>query len=209
MQWSEILDEIKRTLKEPLDNGHWHDNELKRRANLIQTEIVRQTKCIIKTVNITVANGSFSVPADLIKICDVVCGDKRLYGTTVDQLDADFEMSSCVWRELEGDPKRYYQDFNVIKLFPQDSSVTTIKLRYFGLADDMVEYSDKPFNGVDWLQDGGQAIIDGVVFRCLLEDDDNRYQTYLALYKEGIKNIKDKLMVDDKLEFFNLERVRR
>ena len=73
----------------------------------------------------------------------------------------------------------------------------------------MVEYSDKPFNGVDWLQDGGQAIIDGVVFRCLLEDDDNRYQTYLALYKEGIKNIKDKLMVDDKLEFFNLERVRR
>ena len=209
MQWSEILAEIKRTLKEPADGGHWSDSELLTRANLIQTEIVRQTKCIIKTQTVTVNNGSFAVPADLIKICDVVCNDKRLYGTTVDQLDADFEMSSCTWRELEGEPKRYYQDFNVINLFPQDSSITSIKVRYFGLADAMAGSSDKPFNGVDWLQDASQTVIDGVVFRCLLEDDDNRYQTYLALYKEGIKNIKDKLAVDDKLEFFNLERVRR
>lgn len=208
MQWSQILAEIKRTLKEPATGGHWSDNELLTRANLIQTEIVRATKCIIKTVTVPANNGSFAVPADLIKICDVVCEDKRLYGTTVDQLDADYEMCGCVWRELEGEPKRYYQDFNVIRLFPQNSSVTSVKVRYFGLADSMVNAADVPFNNVEWLQDGSQAIIDGVVFRCLLEDDDNRYQTYLALYKEGIKNIKDKLIVDDKLEFFNLERKR-
>ena len=206
MQWSEILAEIKRTLKEPQSDGHWSDSELLTRANLIQTEIVRATKCIIKTQTISVNNNSFAISSDLMKIIDVTCNDKRLYGTTIDQLDADFETSACVWRELEGEPKRYYQDFNVIKLFPKDSSVTSIKVRYFGLADKMVNTTDKPFNGEDFLQDQCQTIIDGVVFRCLLEDDDNRYQTYLALYKEGIKNIKDKLIVDDKLEFFNLER---
>ena len=186
MQWSEMLAEIKRSLKEPATNGHWSDSELLTRANLIQTEIVRTTKCIIKTQTVSSNNNAFAVPSDLIKIIDVVCQDKRLYGTTVDQLDADYEKSACVWRELEGNPKKYYQDFNVIKLFPQESSISSVKVRYYGLADNMVNLTDKPFNNIDWLQDGCQAVIDGVVFRCLLEDDDNRYQTYLALYKEGM-----------------------
>lgn len=48
MQLSEILAEIKRSLKEPDTGGHWTDSELTRRVNLIQADICRKLKCCLK-----------------------------------------------------------------------------------------------------------------------------------------------------------------
>lgn len=208
MQWSQILAEIKRSLKEPDTDGHWADSELLRRANLIQKEICRQTKCMVKTAQLAVNNDVFNLPADCLKILDVSYNNTRLYGTTIDQLDADFELCrhNFSWRQQTGQAEKYYKDFNVIRLYPQDSNATNITVRYIGDADDLQDSTDEPFNGASFLQNSCQAIIDGVCFRCLLEDGDQRYVAYKQLYDIGIEQIKQQLMVEDKVEFFNLGR---
>ena len=110
------------------------------------------------------------------------------------------------WRQQTGQAEKYYKDFNVIRLYPQDSNATNITVRYIGDADDLQDSTDEPFNGASFLQNSCQAIIDGVCFRCLLEDGDQRYVAYKQLYDTGIEQIKQQLMVEDKVEFFNLGR---
>lgn len=205
MQLSEILAEIKRSLKEPDTGGHWTDSELTRRVNLIQADICRKTEVLLKmaTVNFNAVAENYPIPADCLKVVAVVYENKRIIGTTAQQLDDKCLFNSRIWREATGEPETYYQEFNVINLVPKPTNASDITLHYIGVADDMVNSTDKPFNNTEQLQSASQAIIDGVIYRCMLEDGNIQLSDrYNNLYIQGLKDIKDlKFKIDEVTEF--------
>lgn len=211
MQWSEILAEIKRSLKEPETGGHWTDSELLRRANLIQADICRKTELLLKTntVSFNAIAENYSIPADCLKVVAVVYENKRLMGTTAQQLDDMCIFNSKVWREETGEPKAYYQEFNVINLVPKPQAASDITLHYIGVADNMVGSTDKPFNNTEQLQSASQAIIDGVIYRCMLEDGNVALSDrYNSLYLQDLKDIKDLKFKIDAVTEFTIARLR-
>lgn len=211
MQWSEILAEIKRSLKEPETGGHWTDSELLRRANLIQADICRKTELLLKTgsVSFNAVSGNYPIPADCLKVVAVVYENKRLIGTTAQQIDDRCIFNSKVWREETGEPKTYYQEFNVINLVPKPQTASDIKLHYIGVADNMVNSTDKPFNNTEQLQSASQAIIDGVIYRCMLEDGNvTLSDRYNSLYLQDLKDIKDLMFNVDRVTEFVIARPR-
>ena len=211
MQLSEILAEIKRSLKEPDTDGHWTDNELIRRVNLVQADICRKTEFLHKKADISfnTVGKNYPIPADCLKVVSVVYENKRVVGTTAQQLDDKCLFKSKKWREETGEPEIYYQEFNVINLVPKPINAQNITLYYIGVADNMVNDTDKPFNNIEQLQSVSQAIIDGVIYRCMLEDGNIAISDrYKNLYIQELKDIKDLMFRIDEVTEFTIARPR-
>lgn len=214
MKWSEILAEIKRSLKEPEDKeGHWKDSELLRRANLVQADVCKKSFCIRKTDTLTLDTTVFKYPKPqrCINIVEVLFNNIRIKGTTEDQIDSYAiagRSTKTKWREVIGAPVCYIDDYTDIFLYPNPQDATAIlEMTYYSLADNMTTNDSLPFNNLSFLEDEAQLIIDGVLMRCFLEDKDDRYSVYQKLYKDGLVILISKLRsAPDNLESFELMR---
>jgi hypothetical protein len=195
MIWLEMLAEIKRSLKEPENrDGHWKSFELLRRANEIQREIARQTLCLKKDLSIEInpETLSFPKPSDYIKVYELIYNDKRIEGRSEKWIDN--EIGTTNWRAQSGFPMFYYIDYD--KIF----------LKYFAFAEDLVNENDKPFNAVGFLQNASQTIVDGVLYRCFLEDANPIYQEHKSNFQKGLIAIKQLLCEPDTLDSVQIVR---
>ena len=198
MIWSEILAEIKRCLKEPTTGGHWTDAEYLRRANSIQNDICMKTFCLQKTATLVFDSGtsSYAQPTNCFRIKEILFNDKRLNGITADELDLRAKFGEQDWRLTEGEPDYYFQDSTKIILYPlSTASATTdiVTIKYYSTPTAMTTTSSVPFDSLDSLTGALQALIDGVVYRCMLEDQNELYQVYKQEYNTAVILLKNQM----------------
>ena len=198
MIWSEILAEIKRSLKETTTSGHWTDAEYLRRANNIQNDICMKTFCLEKTATLVYDSGtsSYTRPTNCFRIKQVVFNDKRINGVLADELDLRARFGEQDWRTLIGSTNCYYQDSTKIILYPlSTASATTdiVTIKYYSTPTAMTTTSSVPFDGLDSLTGALQALIDGVVYRCMLEDQNELYQVYKQEYNTAVILLKNQM----------------
>ena len=198
MIWSEILAEIKRCLKEPTTGGHWTDAEYLRRANAIQNDICMKTFCLQKTATLVYDSGtsSYTRPANCFRIKQVIFNDKRINGVLADELDLRAKFGEQDWRTLIGSTNCYYQDGAKIILFPLSATSATtdvVTMKYYSIPTAMTTTSSVPFDGVDYLVNVEQALIDGVIYRCMLEDQNEFNTTYKQEYNTAIMLLKNQM----------------
>jgi len=199
MIWSEILAEIKRCLKEPTTGGHWTDAEYLRRANAIQDDICMKTFCLEKTADLVYDGGiRYAKPAKCFKIKEVLFNGKtkRLTGITSDELDLRAKFGEQDWRSTIGEPNYYFQDGVNIGLYPLSANSATtdiVTMKYYSTPTAMKTTSSVPFDGLDSLTGAIQALIDGVVYRCMLEDQNELYQVYKQEYNTAVILLKNQM----------------
>lgn len=84
-----------------------------------------------------------------------------------------------------------------------------LEMTYYSLAADLENEDDSIFDGISFLQNAGQTIVDGVVYRCLLEDGNAIYQEYDKRFQLGLGEIKKLFREPDTLETRKLMRRKR
>jgi hypothetical protein len=206
MKWSDltnnsgILQEIKRSLKEPVgtDQGHWLDSDLLRRANMVMRQVCEVSECLklLNVSNTSVSGTSqYTKPADCSRIVGVAYGNNRLFGILKAELDIISSQSANSWQNWSGPPARY------IDQYPQDDTITIvptptdtgilISIEYMGQPSELVNDTDIPFNAQTNLYSFHDLIVAGVVYRCMLEDKNQFYIEWKSIYETGMKRLKE------------------
>jgi hypothetical protein len=207
MIWEEMLEEIKQSLRIPKDGKRWTDSELLWKANVVQEEICRRALCIRKEAILKKDDYGdlYKKPTNCIRIKEIRYKGRRLKGTTKTELDKMAELGKikASWEEEIGEPIYYFQEFREIGLYPRlENASENPVIEYYSLAEDMVDETDEAFNGIDFLQVGSQTIIDGVCYKCLLEDQNNIYVEYKERFNMGIRELVEQFKEPDALESF-------
>jgi hypothetical protein len=215
MKWSEILAEIKRTLKEPANKpGHWSDSELLRRANLAQSDFCLRTQCISKTQILEIDNSEqkYLKPQRCAKITTLLYKGERLKATTEDEADA-LAFNGVIplrWRENSthsASPFYYVQEYRHIILCPHIINAgQPPSVKYYSYAGELIDANSMPFDAIDYLQEYAQSIIDYVLYKCFLEDKAEVYVEYKACYNDCILKYRRQIEQPDKLESFTILR---
>jgi hypothetical protein len=215
MDWSEIREEILRSLKEPSTGGTWTPAQLLRRANIVQKRICRDTKCILKfdtSITSIAGTSEYAKPSDSLKILEIRYGNDFLLPIAKASLDMAVLLGNIgdPWQDETGTPREYYEDRTVFGLYPNpDQTGDLISPLYVAQAVDLVADGDIPFNDLFDLSDYHDLIIDGVLWRCLYEDDDDRWKESKKNFIDGMarlyRDMKDKSQL---LQTFYLARRR-
>jgi len=212
MTWQEMLIEIKRSLKEPENvDGHWKASELLRRANLAQSDICKKTFCIKKEEVLAFDEDAkkYIRPKNCYKVKQVLFDGRRLKGTSEEEADmlAFQGKFPTHWREGEHFPLFYILDYRHIRLCPNNIDTSEkVEIEYYSIADNMVDTSDNPFDSIDYLQEWSQLIIDYVLWKCLLEDKDDRYVEFKSEYVSGLRDMQKMFSQEDSFESFGMQR---
>lgn len=215
MIWSEIDAEILRGLKEPSTGGHWTPAERLRRANIGQRLVVRRTSCMteVNTDVVTVIGQTeYSKPTKTLSLIRAYynTSGNRLWPIDISDLDiASHEgRASKPWTDDQGTPTNFYEKELVIGLYPKpDAAGVTIGQEIIVRPTALADPGDTPFNGVANMEEYHDLIADYVLWKCLLEDGDDRFKEYKGQFGEGLRSI----MVDlkkrpDSLDTFQLIR---
>ena len=196
MTWSDILAEILRSLKEPTGTGHWTPAELLRRANIAQRKIVRYTGCL-EAISITTTSiagiEKYAKPTDYMRITRVLYNYIRIYGISVSDLDIQSAQGSLSskWQDTTGTPANYYETLSDIYLYPKPTNTgDIIQIEYIKKPTDMAITTDQPFNSIAYLEDYHELIVSYVVWRCLLEDQNELYAEHKNEFLQGMANLK-------------------
>jgi hypothetical protein len=159
---------------------HWSDAELNIRNNDVQRNVSQYTRCLyVSSITTPVAEvREYSKPPNCISIDRVsylqttsTTSYKKLMAYTMGGLDVQFP----TWEyNVSGRPLYYYERGNVIGFERPVSaaavSTGSIKIDYFKYTTDMVADSDKPYDGVDYLQLYDDIIILGVAASCKYDE---------------------------------------
>ena len=210
MNWGEILSEIKRSLKEPEDNGHWSDDEYLRRANMIQRTVCRDAECIINVDTSTLSvvdQATYDKPSNSLRIKSVMYGNTKLYEIEKTELDLGVLNGNLTspWQEIVGTPNTFYQERTEFVVFPvPDTADDVISIISIDQAADLVESSDIPFDDDFDLEDAHELLVTGVLWKCLLESKDKFYSEYKKEFENGVlklrRNMKQKINVMDSFD---------
>lgn len=196
MQWSEMKEEILRTLKEPTSDGTWTDAELLKRANIIQRRVCRESECIITTDTSTTSvadTAEYAKISTCLRIIKIKYGDTKLYGLDANTLDVEETLDNIgsPWQDQTGTPTHYYETAINIGLYPKpDSTGDTITQKFVALASDMVGDTSIPFNDLSYLVDYHDLIIQGVLWKCMFEDSDDRWTEAKNEFIQGIAKLR-------------------
>lgn len=204
MIWSDMRDEIFRALKCPKDGtGEWTKAEILRRANMVMRQIVVDTAClkvIDTSLSTVVAQQEYTKPSGIIRICRVMVGTTRIFGINLAEMDMRDMMGDVPnpWQTQAGDTSlggRYYETDTKLGLIPIPSVASkTISIEYIPTVTDLSADSDVPFNSANNLYHAHEIIINGVLWKSLLEDGNPLYSEYKSQFNEGVKKLKREIL---------------
>jgi hypothetical protein len=149
-----------------LDNSspvpHFSDSQITTFLNQAQREILAGNHCIQQSLVFQLQLGVtyYSLPTNYTVIERVLIGSKMIPQMTPAALDSQ----SLGWELASGYPNRYFINFSSRGLvgfapWPQQSTDTdTIKIDYDVQANDLVNGTDYPYNGINELQDYQHAL---------------------------------------------------
>lgn len=215
---SDILSEIKRSLKEPETNGHWPDAALLRRINIGQKKVVRMTSCMeaVWTASTAIGQASYSKPLLCLRVLRAYYEytGKRLYPTNTADLDiyASEGKIASPWTDTTGTPTNYYETMRNVFLYPIPDSVTTFGIEGILRPDDLVigTLTGVPFNDEPYMADYHDLLVSYVLWRCMLEDGNEQYSVHKEDFKDGLISImRDMKVKPDQLGNFDLVRPSR
>lgn len=204
MQWSDttnntgILQEIRRSLRQPATGGLWLDTDLLRRANIIMRSICEQSECLrlLDTSNTSISGtAAYNKPTGCSRIIGVAYGTVRIFGVLKSELDMISLQSGQVWQTLSGgcaNGGRYIDYPTTIQLIPAPTDTgTTVTIEYMAQPTELANVTDIPFNALSNLYSFHDIIAAGVVYRCLLEEKNQFYSEWKGIYDRGIARLKD------------------
>jgi len=178
MQLSTIITEVKRQLKEPMDApGHWIDDDYVRRANLVQTEITRNTMCF-DSMEQLMPNSIYTAaqkPSNCLKIIEIRWKNRMLTATNERNVDmyAQQGLIDSEWRTLPGSPIIYIPERMMINLYPQPVGNywdTDNYVKFYRLAEDMTSSESPIMEGVEAYNSAAEAMIAGMMVKFLQEE---------------------------------------
>jgi hypothetical protein len=210
---NEILEQIRYYVNDTtgtINTSRWTDDFLRKRIDIVQTEIAIFTKCLRGRCLITpIADQSeYRMPNNLITIDRVsflisgsTIGYKKLDWASMVGMDRDVPH----WENLSpGLPQYYYERRNFFGLKPKPArgycAERAIKLDYYKKPDAMVDDADEPFDNDYSLRGYHQLIILGVVVMCKKDEYkwadvqylQQEYMMWLNLMKEYIRTKPDR-----------------
>ena len=216
MTLKDVLDEIKRGLKEPETNGHWSNSALIRRCNIGQRKVVRRTSCMEARweASTVIDQRSYSKPLLCLSVLRAYYeyAGKRLYPVTTSDLDlyASTGKITSPWTDTKGTPTHYYETFRNVWLYPVPDSVATFGIEGILRPDELAVDADIPFNNEPYMVDYHDLLVSFVLWRCFLEDDNKQYEVHEKDFNEGIGSIlMDMKRKPDTLGSFDLIRPQR
>ena len=214
MIWADILSEIRRSLKEPTTGGHWTDAEFLRRANIVQRKIVRYTGCL-KTINTSLVSipgtASYTKPTNILRITGMYFGTNRIWGIPKEELNMQaLQMGITDWTATDGTPTNYWEDFTSIGLYPKPNSTgTVIAIEGVIKPNDLINTADIPYNAQSYLEDYHDLLVSGVVYQCMLEDQNELFTEHKNNYVQGMESLRREMLnKPDTLGTFDLIRMR-
>jgi hypothetical protein len=201
MIWSDpttntgILQEIRRSLKQPATDGLWADTEYLRRANIVMRKICEESECLktIDTSNTSVSGtADYNKPSGCSRLTRVAYGNQRVFGILKAELDMTSFQSGSEWQTLTRTPTRYIDKPTSITLLPYPNDTgTVITMEYIAQPTELTAVGDIPFNAQNNLYSFHDLIVAGVVYRCMLEDRNQFYMEWKSIYEKGILKLKD------------------
>ena len=195
MNLLDILSEIKRSMKEPVANGHWSDPALIRRVNIGQKKIVRITSCMEASweASTVIGQRSYSKPLLCLRVLRAYYeyAGKRLYPVTTDDLDiyASTGKISTPWTDTIGTPTNYYETMRNVWLYPIPDSIATFGIEGILRPDDLAADADIPFNNEPYMVDYHDLLVSFVLWRCLLEDGNESFIVHQKDFIDGLGSI--------------------
>ncbi len=194
--WADILLEIRRTLRDTSTTSpFWTDAELLRRANLIRERIDRDTEYLkLNCFTYSIAGTSaYDKPDDHLKTLAVRYNGQRVIGVQ----PMDIDLANATWKtggSTSETPSYYVETMEQIILYPAPSTAAyEIDLEYVAFSDTIALATDIPFNSILYVADLQQILIDGVLWKCMLENSDQRFAEYKTEFINGITKIKQQL----------------
>jgi len=219
MEAAEIIDEVKRLLKEPETGGHWDDETYIRRMNLVQTDFAVRTRAFESSAPLTPLEDMTGAikPKDCIAVKSIRWGDKLLTATNEGEVDA-YAYENVIpagWRTVSGTPVIYIQNMANILLYKQPLQQywkIDNTLQYYRTPEKIVSLFDDIMEGVAAYDTAAEAIIDGMMTRFMQEETAVRNTAQMAVmyaqrYEAGIqKFILQTAQPDDDSPTFKISR---
>jgi hypothetical protein len=180
-----------------------------RRVNLSQKDVCVKTLCIKKEMQLIFDYEAqkFLKPEKCIKIYKLLYNGQRLKGATDDELDAAAFNGQIPknWREGTNLALFYIQDFKHIEIAPRPADLENarVKAAFFSWAKDLTPGAES-FDGVDYLREFSQVLVDAVVYKCLLEDQNQFYAQYKTDYNDGLSAMLRAFRQEDNWESFSI-----
>ena len=219
MIWTNILAEIKRGLKEPTVNGHWSDADFLRRANSGMRRVVRLTGCMRTTDtsdSTVIGTNKYAKPNKCLRLMRVYYKDvgNKLYPTTVTGLDLKVSLGdiSDPWSDESDEPTHYCQNEEIgfFFLYPNPDAVETLGKEYLLRPDALVNGGDTPFNSLDYMEEYHELLVEFVLWKCMVEDQNDIFKEHKEEFFRGIVSIKSDLKKPgEALDTFTTLRSRR
>jgi hypothetical protein len=143
-------------------NPHFTNAQITTFLNQAQREILAGSHCLQQSIIFQLVPGTtyYPLPTNYTVIERLTIGSKSIPQVTPASMDSQ----SLGWEQTSGYPNRYFINFSSRGLvgfapFPQQSTDTdTIKVDYDVQANDLVNPTDYPYNGVNELQDYQHAL---------------------------------------------------
>jgi hypothetical protein len=177
MDREDLRNEIRRLLLDTdTTNPRWSDTIINDRIDLSHDRIACLTKCIESRITdgIDLGVSEYALPSYFLEIKNVqILGNGSTEWIAIDKItEEELDNANHGWRNLPGEPQKFYQRRNNIGLYPEPDYTQTNSLRIdiYRRPDAFTSDTDIPFEGVTSLYPFHMAIAYDVARMCSLDD---------------------------------------
>lgn len=172
------------------------DSQVTEFINIGQREMLASNHCLQQNSVFSLLPGTtyYSLPQNYITITRVTIGSKYI----PEQSPAALDGKSRGWEVASGYPTYYFVNFSSRGLvgfapWPATSTDTdTVKVEYDIQANDLVNSTDLPFNGINELQDFHHTLAYyAAALMCQIQNLGTQAQSYMSLFQLGQKLMND------------------
>lgn len=170
------------------------DTQITQFLNVGQRQAMINNHCLQQNLVFQLVPGTtyYSLPSNYLAITRVTIGSKWLLEMTPASLDG----RSRSWETASGYPTYYFTNYSSRSLvgfapWPATSSDTdTVKVEYDIQANDLINSTDQPFNGINELQDYHHMLAYFAAYVMeTIEGQTAQAQAFLGIYTNGVKEM--------------------